>query len=107
MPSVAKGSPEPERGGERFVAKGVARVLDELASPFVAKQRRAPDEGADKRDRQLARLILRTASPVNDATSPKDLSGLRTRNRESARAVASGDFGFMLGGRKPRPPTGR
>jgi hypothetical protein len=30
-----------------------------------------PDEGADKRDRQLARLILRTASPVNDATSPK------------------------------------
>jgi hypothetical protein len=36
MPSVAKGSPEPERGGERFVAKGVARVLDELASPFVA-----------------------------------------------------------------------
>jgi hypothetical protein len=35
---VAKGSPEPERGGERFVAKGVARVLDELASPFVANQ---------------------------------------------------------------------
>jgi hypothetical protein len=32
---------------------------------FVAKQRRAPDERADKRDRQLARLILRTALPVN------------------------------------------
>jgi hypothetical protein len=81
MPSVAKGSPEPERGGERFVAKGVARVLDELASPFVAKQRRAPDEGADKRDRQLARLILRTASPVNDATAPKRSQVLRPAPR--------------------------
>jgi hypothetical protein len=29
----------------------------------VAKQRRAADERADKRDRQLARLILRTALP--------------------------------------------
>jgi hypothetical protein len=32
---------------------------------IVAKQRRPPDERADKRDRQLTRLILRTASPVN------------------------------------------
>jgi hypothetical protein len=31
----------------------------------VAKQRPAPDECADKRDRQLARLILRAASPMN------------------------------------------
>jgi hypothetical protein len=33
--------------------------------PFVAKQRHAPDERAEERDRQLARLMLRTASPVN------------------------------------------
>jgi hypothetical protein len=31
----------------------------------VAKQRRAPDARVDKSDRQLTRLILRTASPVN------------------------------------------
>jgi hypothetical protein len=40
-------------------------AVGELASPFVAKQRRGPDERADKRDRQLVRSILRTASRVN------------------------------------------
>jgi hypothetical protein len=35
------------------------------AAAFVAKQRRAPDARVDKSDRQLTRLILRTASPVN------------------------------------------
>jgi hypothetical protein len=38
-------------------------VLPAIAS--VAKQRRAPDERADKRNRQLASLILQTAPPAN------------------------------------------
>jgi hypothetical protein len=62
MPSVAKGSPEPERGGERFVAKGVARVLDELASPLVAK--RSP--GRRPLARSQGRLMCRCGGTVND-----------------------------------------
>jgi hypothetical protein len=51
----------------------------------VAKQRRAPDERADKRDRHLARLILRTALPVNrrdvaTATAGSNLAAWRMRS---------------------------
>jgi hypothetical protein len=59
-------------------AAGSTTALDERSSApdavvaakvatigIVAKQRPAPDECADKRDRQLARLILRASSPMN------------------------------------------
>jgi hypothetical protein len=50
-------------------------VPRERAIQIVAKQRRPPDERADKRDRQLARLILRTASPVNRRNVADALAG--------------------------------
>ena len=52
----------------------------------VAKQRRAPDERADKRDRQLARLLLRTALPVNRRNVAEALAGAEARGETKAMA---------------------
>jgi hypothetical protein len=70
----------------------VATHTDSIVRPIganavVAKQRRAPDELADKRDRQLARLILRTASPVNRRNVADPL--VRCSYLQMAKAVAS------------------
>jgi hypothetical protein len=58
---------EPLRGHEdgRPDAGESVRLVRHVATGYVAKQRPVPDECADERDRPLARLILRTALPVN------------------------------------------
>jgi hypothetical protein len=58
----------------------------------VAKQRRAPDERADKRDRQFARLILRTASPVNRRNVAEAI--VRIRGAVMTKALAGGLLPF-------------
>jgi hypothetical protein len=65
---------------------------------IVAKQRRAPDERAEERDRQLARLILRTASPVNDATAPVGwpVPGLLQRRSDGRRDAFHANGGRRL-----------
>jgi hypothetical protein len=67
-----------------------SQLVGPLVAAFVAKQRRAPDERADKRDRQLARLILRTALPVNRRNVANGIArhSLAGNSKAIARSVA-------------------